>query len=196
MKKNILIIVLALSLVLPAQVNAGFFRTVVKSATAVSLEMLKLMSKMSDDIGIMADDIGIMADRILTMADKIVHTEQLMADLILDVAELNTKIVDKDISITNTTLLLSSTNQTNTTFHVAPTLVVNAEASEYIIYVSSNITMNTNTISIIVHNLNELQNNWAELSTISQNNKIYISVKSIENNIISSVSNTVGFDIY
>jgi hypothetical protein len=48
----------------------------------------RLISKLSDDIGIMADRIltmeeriGLMADRIGVMADRIVHTEELMARL-------------------------------------------------------------------------------------------------------------------
>jgi hypothetical protein len=50
-------------------------------ATAMMNQTVSLISKLSDDVGIMADRILTMEERIGSMADRIVKTEELMAKL-------------------------------------------------------------------------------------------------------------------
>lgn len=53
--------------------------------------------------------------------------------------------------------------------------------------------MDTNTVSVLVSDANDLAQNWSELKALAQNNKIYIGVKTIDGNTISSLSNVLTY---
>lgn len=114
-------------------------------ATLMINNATRLISKLSDDIGIMADRIltmeeriGSMADRIGLMADRIVHTEELMARLAAN-------LVDKDLDVSvgkasgrktiRQPLLSIATTKIPPDF--IPQLRITGESSAYLLYVST-----------------------------------------------------------
>ncbi|PHR56386.1 MAG: hypothetical protein COA44_08500 [Arcobacter sp.] len=191
MNKKIVSIVLALSLLLPVTANAGFLKTMVESW---GFTFTITASDTLDLFGALADDIGEMADRILVMADKIVATEQLMADMVVQLAEINAGIATLNTTSTVPTVLINSDVLTITS-GVAPTFTISDLPTEYVVYVSSTLIMSTTTTSLIIHNNDELQAQWFELEALSTNGNIYIAVKSINANTISSLSNVLTFNI-
>ena len=176
MKLKIATALMALSLLFSSNASASFF-----TAPSTNEQILQLISKLSDDIGLMADRILVMADKIGEMSDRIVHTEELLADL----------------STNNTTsaqtVLISADNNTVLYANQVPEFTLNNEASQMLIYVSSSLTMQSDTITILVNNPSDLAQQWSELKTLADNNKIYIAVKTIDGNVISSLSNVLTY---
>jgi len=201
MKKIIVKFILVAGFMLPINANAWLLTDLVDSLTTtttasgeVTIEMLQLFAALADDIGEMADRILVMADKILIMADKIVATEQLMANLVVDVASI--KLAVEGDNTVLPTVIISSLNTTPLSTLQAPLLAMNVVTTEYLVYVSSSMTMTSNTMSVLVHNDLELQALWNHLAPLALNNKIYIAVKTIDANVISSLSNVLTFDIY
>lgn len=182
MKLKSLTIVLALTLLLTSNVNAGYI--------SPTTQILNLMSKLSDDIGTMADRILDMGEQIGVMADRIVETEELMADLTVNVAALQANGSDNS---SVGTVLISQTTETVLYEDEAPQFSTNSNTTEMLVYVSSSMTMDSNTISILVKDADALQANWANLKTLAKDNKIYIAVKTIDGNTISSLSNVLTY---
>ena len=223
MKKQLAAILLSTSLLMPIGAQAGFFSSIVDGFTSVSnniidgatetsVSMLDLFGALADDIGemadrilVMADNIGIMADRILIMADKIgemadriVATEELLADLTLDLANVASDVGSIKTGGTTTTggastLLISQNYQSHLYYNQTPNFSLSESSSEYIVYVSSTLTMDSNTISVVVRNNAELANHWQQLQSLANNYKIYVAVKSINGNNISSLSNVLTY---
>jgi HAMP domain-containing protein len=205
MKKKIISVVLAISLLAPITANAGFLKTMVESwgftLTLTASDMLDLFGALADDIGemgdrilLMADEIGEMADKIGVMADRIVTTEQMMADMTVELAQISSSVADLS-GTTAPTVLISSDTLTISTDE-APSFTISTATPEYVVYVSSTLVMNTNTTSVIVHNYDELQEKWAQLKTLAANGQVHIAVKTIDNNSISSLSNVLSYTTY
>jgi glycerol-3-phosphate dehydrogenase len=133
----------------------------------------------------MADRILVMADKIGEMADRIVQTEQLMADLTQNLAESS--------ATTTPTVIISSTTQNLLDTEQVPEFILNMPAQQMLIYISSSLTMQSNTTCIVVNTPSELALQWAELKSLATNNKIYIAVKTINENQISSLSNVLTY---
>jgi hypothetical protein len=106
----------------------------------------RLISKLSDDIGMMADRIptmeeriGSMADRIGLMADRIVHTEELMA-------RLTATLADKDLGLSLENTAEGETTQqpvlsipiTEVSRDFSPELCISGDPDSYLLYVSAN----------------------------------------------------------
>ena len=89
--------------------------------TGISLAATKdstyeLISKLSDDIGIMADRIGNMADRIGEMSDRIVEVEKHQDKEILETQKNILKlleIIEKNNQLNNSNLYLLNTDSNN-----------------------------------------------------------------------------------
>ncbi len=205
MKKKIISVVLAISLLAPITANAGFLKTMVESwgftLTLTASDMLDLFGALADDIGemgdrilLMADEIGEMADKIGVMADRIVTTEQMMADMTVELAQISSSVADLSGTTPPTVLIASDTLTIST--DEAPNFTISTATPEYVVYVSSTLVMNTNTTSVIVHNYDELQEKWAQLKTLAANGQVHIAVKTIDNNSISSLSNVLSYTTY
>jgi len=107
-------------------------------ATLMVNSVTALISKMSDDIGVMADRILTMEERIGSMADRMVHTEKLMA-------KLTATLVDKDLEVSfesparegalQPPVLVVST--TRISEESVPELTVVGDPAAYLLYVSS-----------------------------------------------------------
>lgn len=195
MKLKLAAIFFALTLLLSSNATASFFNT----TTTITTEMITLISKLSDDIGIMADrildmagEIGKMADKIGVMADRIVHTEEMMAQLTLDMATLSANT--SQTSQTIPTLILANAGSSTLGIDEAPAFTSSISTDEMLIYVSSSIGMNTNTISVLVTPNDPLTSKWKELQTLAQDGKIYIAAKTIDGNTISSLSNVLTYN--
>jgi hypothetical protein len=177
MKLKIVTVLMALSLLLSTNAIASFF-----TAPTTQEQILTLVSKLSDDIGLMADRILVMADKIAEMADRIVQTEQLMADL-----------TQNNSTTTAPTVIISSITQNLLYPDQVPEFTVNMPAQQMLIYISSSLTMQSNTTCIVVNTPSELALQWAELKSLAAHNKIYITVKTINENQISSLSNVLTY---
>ena len=189
MKIKFITALLALTLLFSTNATASFFTT----TTMTTAQVVELVAKLSDDIGIMADrillmadKIGEMADRIGEMADRIVHTEEMMADLTRDVAAINTPAQTSTVLITNTSYAPLSDE-------TLPSFNVNSPAPQMLIYVSSTLTMNTDTVCVLVNSTQELASHWSQLRTLAKNNTIYIAIKTIDASSISSLSNVLTY---
>jgi len=178
MKLKIVTALMAISLLFSSSATASFF-----TAPSTNEQILQLISKLSDDIGLMADRILVMADKIGEMSDRIVHTEELLAEL------------NKNNTNANTvpTVVISSNSQSVLYANQTPNFTLNTEAPQMLIYISSSLTMQSDTISVLVNNPSDLEQQWSELKTLAHNNKIYIAVKTIDGNTISSLSNVLTY---
>lgn len=205
MKKKLISIVLAISLLAPITANAGFLKTMVESwgftLTLTASDTLNLFGALADDIGEMADrillmanEIGAMADKIGVMADRIVVTEQLMADMTVELAQVSASVASLEGTAAPTVLISSDT--LTISVDEAPRFTISTTTPEYVVYVSSTLIMNTNTTSVIVHNYDELQAKWAQLKALAVNGQIHVAVKTIDNNSISSLSNVLSYTTY
>jgi hypothetical protein len=171
---------------------------VVDSSTEVSQDMLDLFGALADDIGEMADRILVMADKIGEMADRIVETERMMADVAIQVGQINENTnacsysIESDPGI-RTVLITADIYQGTLWENEAPRFDMSESTASYLVYVSSTMAMNSNTVSIMVDNQTEFSSNWSNFESLAQDNKIYIAVKTIENNIASPLSNVLEY---
>jgi len=216
-------LLLIVSFALPINANAFFLTSMIEgmtsvannmvdSSTEISSEMLDLFGALADDIGEMADrildmadKIGEMADRILVMADKIgemadriVATEQLMADMVVQLAQINQNTATIMTGNTGTqsnlaTLIISSANGDTLVPGQAPVIAPSYEAPEYLAYVSSTLAISSTTTAILVHSNEELAEKWSQLESLSRDGKIYIAVRTIDGENISSLSNVLTY---
>lgn len=194
MKTKLMSVLLVLGLLLPMNANAFFFDSMVNEATEVSVEMMQTIKKLSDDIGLMADKILVMADKIGEMAERIVETEKIMAEMATDIAEIKNNGTSTSGTPTIEGVYLIQGYQTTLYRGEAPRFEMSQNSSEYLVYVSSSMTMNTNTVSVLVHNQSELSELWSQLEALTADHKIFVAVKIIENNSISSLSNVLSYN--
>jgi len=138
----------------------------------------KLVSKLSDDIGTMADRIG-------TMADKIVKTEDLLSQTLLTITGNKT--------LTNTVALTKPLDSTTAQKNTPPTIELSDNATTYLLYASTDAKFDrAKSLIIYVDTSNDtLKNSWSQVADLAgtNNDVIYIAVKSINNNVISALSN-------
>jgi len=209
MKKKIISLILAFSLIVPMSANAGFLSNLVSQfGYQMSLsanETLELYGAMSEDMNSMADrimdmagNIDAMADKILEMADKIgemadriIVTEQIMADVVTDIATIKDNTSTGEVA----GMYIDNTGQNDLYNLECPAFTMSDSPAEYVVYVSSSLTMNTNTISVLVRNRAELEALWPSLVTLQANGKIYLGVKSVADNKISSLSNILAYNV-
>lgn len=146
------------------------------------VDQQKLVSKLSDDI-------GLMADRILEMSDRIVTTEDLLAQT------LTTLLANPELSgesSANATALTSPSDNTIVGVSIAPTITMIPAATVYLLYASTTPTFSAgNTISIYIDSNEALTQKWSQVASFAGSTTIYIAVKRINGNTISSLSNGV-----
>ena len=144
-------------------------------------EQQTLVSKLSDDI-------GLMADRIVEMADRIVATEDLLAQ------SLTLLINNPDFagtSSSNGTALTSPLDNATLT-STAPAITTIPDASVYLLYASTTPTFSAgNTISLYIDSANALDSKWSQVVAYANGETIYLAVKRIDGSTISSISNGV-----
>ena len=152
-----------------------------EALNATVQEQQTLVSKLSDDI-------GLMAERIVEMADRIVATEDLLAQ------SLTLLINNPDFagtSSSNGTALTSPLDDTTLT-STAPAITTIPAASIYLLYASTTPTFSAgNTISLYVDSTEALDAKWSQIVTYANGSTIYLAVKRINGSTISSISNGV-----
>lgn len=153
----------------------------VESLNTTMQEQQVLVSKLSDDI-------GLMADRIVEMADRIVATEELLTQ------SLTLLVNNPDFagtSSSNGTALTSPLDNATLT-STAPTITTIPAASVYLLYASTTPTFSAgNTISLYVDSTVALDAKWSQIVTYANGATIYLAVKRIDGSTISSISNGV-----
>ena len=151
------------------------------SLNSTMIEQQDLISKLSDDI-------GLMADRILEMADRIVYTEELLAQ------SLTLLINNPDFAGTSSSngVALTSPTGNSTLSTTAPVITTIPSAAVYLIYASTVPTFSAgNTISLYIESQDALNSKWSQIVDFAGTSEIYLAVKRIDGNIISSISNGV-----
>jgi len=203
MKIKIISSMLLLAMLLPMNANAFFLKTmvqgmtsvannVVDSGTQISSEMLQLFGALADDIGEMADRILVMADKIGEMADRIVETNQIMATMATDIAAIRNG--SNTTTATGNTIFITGDSYQTTLYNgEVPRFQISDGSSSYLLYVSASAIMDTDTIAILVNSSYDLNTRWRDLQALANNYKIYIAVKSINSNDISSLSNVIEY---
>lgn len=196
MKKKITSLLLVGALIVPVAANAGFLRDVVSqfgyTLTLTANDTLKLFGALADDIGEMADRILIMASNIDDMADKIVETEEIMAGMAVDIAEIKANTGSNESALP--VLIISSANGDTLSSGQAPVISKSYEHPDYLVYVSSTVALSPTTSAILIHNDQELQDRWSELESISSNGKIYIALRMIDGSDVSDLSNVLTYN--
>ena len=138
-----------------------------------------LVSKLSDDIGLMSNQIE-------AMADKIVLTETLLSQTLLTITG--------NATLSNAVMLLSPLDSTTASKTEAPSLTLSDSATQYLLYASKSPTFSdAQSIKIYIDSTDTLSRSWSQIVEFGATNGdvIYIAVKSINNNQISSLSNGV-----
>ena len=146
----------------------------------------QLVSKLSDDIGVMADRINTMADKIGTMADRIVTTEKLLSDTLLTLTG--------NKSLTSSVILKKPLDSTTASKATAPDIELSDSASTYLLYASKDTKFQRdNSIIIYIDSSSTLSNAWQQVANLASSNSdvVYIAVKSINNDVVSALSNSV-----
>ncbi len=195
MKKSayvLITLVLTLSLLVPSAYAANFWdfmsnmsnnatsisNNIVDEAANTSSDMMGLMSKLSDDIGSMADRIG-------EMADRIVATEELMADV---ATQMQSGGCSDSGSSASTALLLTPYGT-----HVwpgdVPNIYIENQTEQYLLYAGASPQLSNDSVAFLVRDNDSLAEAWSYLSELAENGKIFIAVKTIDGNSISSLSN-------
>jgi len=174
----------ALSVLLASALNAdttcdsvATVNTSIESLNATVENQQALVSKLSDDIGI--------------MADRIVDTEKLLSDTLIVLtgnSDLGSSSSTSGVALTKP---LDGSTVSKTT---APTIELSTESSKYLLYASTEPTFSdSTTISLYIESTSGLSTSWNQVvNFIGDGTDLYIAVKSIdENNKISSLSNGV-----
>jgi len=204
MKIKLISLVLTLSILAPINANAFFFNSIVEGATSVSnnivdsstqitSELFALFADLADDIGQMADRILVMADKIGEMADRIVETNEIMAGMATDIAAIQSAQASTTTPAVETIFITQDDFQTTLYKNEAPRFSLSDGSTKYLLYISSSAIMDTNTRAILVQSDYDLNTRWNDLQALANNYKIYIAVKSINENTISSLSNIIQY---
>jgi hypothetical protein len=121
-----------------------------------------LISKLSDDIGVMADRILAMEERIGLMADRIVQTEELLA-------QMTTTLIDRKVDPRRPgpmtgrahTVPLLGLSTTEVTRSSPPNLEIAGNPTVYLLYVSASPALNdSNTVVSKVGSAGDLEKAW------------------------------------
>lgn len=180
-------------------------------ATAMIDNMTRLISKLSDDIGVMANRILSMEERIGLMADRIVKTEELIAKLTATLAGTNLDLSsDKSAGKGTSETVVLSTDATETSGNMGPRLMITGDPRNYLMYVSTSpLFQDGSTVISRVTEVNEFDAAWKrsiiairELAKRTNNDEkevtiVSIAVKTIaEDNQLSALSNSVDVWVY
>ena len=163
--------------------------TVNSSANAGS-DILALISKLSDDIGVMSNRILAMADKIGKMADRIVATEKLMTQTLTKVQE-NNNILVSNSAATTSPAILNTPWGTQVNGNNPPPININHYNGAYMLYASPNGAMDSSSMQVLIHNESELITTWLQLKQLANNNLLYIAVRTVNGNQVSGLSNAV-----
>ena len=107
-------------------------------ATLMTNNMTGLISKLSDDIGVMANRILSMEERIGMMADRIVHTEELMAKLTASLADKELDLPRRELSRTGAIMPpLISVATTRISEVSTPEMSITGNPDVHLLYVSA-----------------------------------------------------------
>jgi uncharacterized coiled-coil protein SlyX len=140
-----------------------------------------LVSKLSDDIGVMADRIG-------TMADRIVATEKLLSETLLALTGSTSN------TLSNTAVMTAPLDSSTASKTTAPTITILSAPTAYLLYASTSPKFEqSKSIVLYIDSDATLSTSWTRVSELAATNGdvIYIAVKSINNNLISALSNGV-----
>ncbi len=152
----------------------------VESLNRTMQEQQGLVSKLSNDI-------GLMANRIVEMADRIVATEELMAQ------SLTLLVNNPDFagtSSSNGTVLTSPKD--GDILMTVPVITTMQGSAVYLIYASTEPTFSTgNTMSLYVDSSTVLSSKWSQIVAFAGGKSIYLAVKHINGSTISTISNGV-----
>lgn len=156
----------------------------IESLNSTVTDQQALVSKLSDDI-------GLMADRILEMADRIVETEKLLADTLVI---LTTNPDFAGTSSSNGVFLTSPMD--GDTITSVPAMAFSPSSTVYLIYASTVPTFSSgNTISLYVDSTTALSSKWSQIVDFAGTSEVYLAVKRIDGSVISSISNGVKVSI-
>ncbi len=180
-------------------------------ATAMMNHTAGLISKLSDDIGLMADRILETENKIGAMADRIVKTEELMA-------KLTASLSGKELALSSDTLVeketlravVLSAEGTKAREDAGPELTITGDPSKYLMYVSSSpLFRDGSTVISKVTNDSEYDAAWKrsiiaikELGNNTQGNEaeatvVSIAVKALgEDDRLSDLSNSVEIRVH
>ncbi len=175
-------------------------------ATSMMNNMTGLISKLSDDIGLMADRILATEEKIGAMADRIVKTEALMANLTATLADkdLDLSSVQSGGSEIEHTALLEI-NDIEVSASSGPRLTIMGNPKSYLLYVSTGpLFRDDSTVVSRISDSADFDAAWKRSinairklrkSTPNQQEKITsvtVAVKAVtENNQISALSNSI-----
>ncbi len=146
-----------------------------ESLNTTMVEQQDLISKLSDDIGL--------------MADRIVYTEELLTQSL----ELLIKNPDfAGTSSSNGVALTSPTGISTLSATTAPVITTTPSTDIYLIYASTVPTFSSgNTISLYIESQDALNTKWSQIVDFAGTSEVYLAVKRIDSNTISSISNGV-----
>ena len=116
----------------------------------------------------------------------------IMAGMAVDIAEIKANTGSNTSTLP--VLVISSGNGDTLSSGQAPVIAPNNEYLEYLVYVSSTITLSTTTTGIVLHSNQELQDRWAELESIATDGKIYITLRGIEGGNVTDLSNVLTYN--
>lgn len=159
--------------------NADFLSTFEVTVLA-SLETIeKTVLQLSTDIGKMADHILDMADEIGEMADRIVHTEELIVSM----------ASDGGIS----SLITYPTEGTYVTATTPITITLSSEKRDYLLYISNNADMSGSTNALVQDGDTSIA--WSRVADFATGDKLYIAIRTVDDNTSSDFSNTVMLNL-
>ncbi|MBT5934598.1 hypothetical protein [Sulfurimonas sp.] len=206
MKTKLIGAFIVLTVLSPISAQAWFFNTMINGMTSVannmvtgstnvannmvdtggetSQAMMGLVSKLSDDIGIMADRIG-------EMSDRIVETEKLMQEVALQM----TSNGSSTSSVSNAPAVLSLRYSNDLYGDEVPSIQFRKETNEFLLYFSSTPDFSTSSSSILVASQSDLSRGWPLALTLVKDGKLYIAAKRIDGNTITSLSNIIPLTI-
>ena len=160
--------------------NALLFLDPFESVVIAALETMEtLILGLSNDIGSMAGEIGIMADRIGDMADRIVHTEELM------VAASSNNVI--------TSLITSPVEGTLVYKTIPIQITLSSEKTNYLLFISNNADMSGSTNALVLNGDTSIA--WSRVPDFATGTKLYIAVKTVDDNGSSDFSNTVMLNL-
>lgn len=180
-------------------------------ATAMMNHTMGLISKLSDDIGVMADRILTTEENIGLMADRIVKTEALMAKLTATLAGKDLDLSsDKPAGKETSGTVLLSTETTEASGDTGPKLMIVGDPQNYLMYVSTSpLFQDGSTVISKVTNVSEYNTAWKRsiiamrgLTKNTNNDEteatiVSIAVKTIaEDEQVSALSNSVDVRLH
>ncbi len=145
--------------------NADFLSTFEVTVLA-SLETIeKTVLQLSTDIG--------------TMADRIVHTEELIVSM----------ASDGGIS----SLITYPTEGTYVTATTPITITLSSEKRDYLLYISNNADMSGSTNALVQDGDTSIA--WSRVADFATGDKLYIAIRTVDDNTSSDFSNTVMLNL-